>query len=83
MPEGVVEITSPMVGTFYRSTSPSADPFVQIGDSVEETTIVCIIEAMKVMNQIQSEVRGTITEVLVENGRPVQYGEPLFRVRAA
>lgn len=83
VPDDFIEITSPMVGTFYRASSPDADPFVQKGDAVEESTVVCIIEAMKVMNEIQSEVSGVIIEALVENGTPVQYGEPLFRVRPA
>ena len=83
IPAGLIEIPSPMVGTFYRAASPESGPFVQTGDSVEESSVVCIIEAMKVMNEIQSEVKGTIVEVLVENGTPVQYGEPLFRVRPA
>ena len=70
-----------MVGTFYRSPSPDSAPFVQVGQSVTEDTVVCIIEAMKVMNEIKAEVRGTIIEVLVENGTPVQFGQPLFRVQ--
>jgi acetyl-CoA carboxylase biotin carboxyl carrier protein len=75
------EVVSPMVGTFYRSPSPDSAPFVQVGQSVTEDTVVCIIEAMKVMNEIKAEVRGTIIEVLVENGTPVQFGQPLFRVQ--
>ena len=75
------EIASPMVGTFYRSASPDSAPFVQVGQAVTEDTVVCIIEAMKVMNEIKAEVRGTIVEVLVENGTPVQFGQPLFRVQ--
>lgn len=82
-PPGEVEITSPMVGTFYRASSPDSDQFAEIGNEVVEDTTVCIIEAMKVMNEINAEVRGTITKVLVENGTPVQYGEPLFRVKPA
>lgn len=80
---GEVEITSPMVGTFYRATSPEAEHLTDIGKEVVETTTVCIIEAMKVMNEINAEICGTITRVLVENGTPVQYGEPLFRVKKA
>jgi acetyl-CoA carboxylase biotin carboxyl carrier protein len=76
-------INSPMVGTFYRSTAPGEKPLVNIGDSVGENSIVCIIEAMKVMNEIKPEgVRGTIARVLVEDGKPVQYGQPLFELKA-
>ena len=74
-------IMSPMVGTFYRSSSPDADPFVRIGDRVEEGMVVCILEAMKVMNEIQAETSGEIAEVLVENGEPVEFGQPLFLLR--
>lgn len=80
-PEGLIEITSPMVGTFYRSPSPDADPFVGAGDSVDEESVVCIIEAMKVMNEIRAECRGTIVELLVENGEPVEFGQPLFLIK--
>jgi acetyl-CoA carboxylase biotin carboxyl carrier protein len=73
-------ISSPMVGTFYVAPSPEAPPFVSVGDRVGKDTVVCILEAMKVMNEIKAEVEGTITEVLVENAEPVEYGEPLFRV---
>jgi acetyl-CoA carboxylase biotin carboxyl carrier protein len=76
----LVEITSPMLGTFYRASSPDAEPFVQIGTHVESETIVCIIEAMKVFNEIAAEKRGKIVAVLVENGHPVEYGQPLFRI---
>ena len=72
-----------MVGTFYRTPSPDEDVFVKEGSEVAEDTVVCIVEAMKVMNQIQAGVRGTITKVLVENGTPVQYGDPLFYVKLA
>jgi acetyl-CoA carboxylase biotin carboxyl carrier protein len=75
-------INSPMVGTFYRSTAPGEKAFANIGDSVDENTTVCIIEAMKVMNEIKAEVRGTIARVLVEDGKPVQYGQPLFELKA-
>jgi len=74
-------IKSPMVGTFYRSSSPDTDPFVHVGDRVEEGTVVCILEAMKVMNEIQAETTGEIAEVLVENGEPVEFGQPLFLLR--
>jgi len=75
------EIRSPMVGTFYRRPSPDASPYVDVGDPVEEETIVCIIEAMKVNNEIKAEIDGEIVEVLVEDGQPVEFDEPLFRVR--
>ena len=75
------DIVSPMVGTFYGSPSPEAAAFVGIGSEVTEDTVVCIIEAMKVMNEIKAEMRGIITEILGENGKPVQYGQPLFRVK--
>ena len=74
-------IKSPMVGTFYRTPSPDADPFIRVGDRVEEGTVVCILEAMKVMNEIQAETSGEIAEVLVENGEPVEFGQPLFLLR--
>ena len=76
-----IEIKAPMVGTFYRAPAPDAAPYVDVGSEVEPDTVVCIIEAMKVMNEIKAEVRGVITEILVENGKPVEYGQPLFRVR--
>jgi acetyl-CoA carboxylase biotin carboxyl carrier protein len=79
--EGLIEITSPMVGTFYRSPSPESDPFVGTGDAVEEESVVCIIEAMKVMNEIRAECRGTIVELLVDNGEPVEFGQPLYLIR--
>ena len=75
------DITSPMVGTLYRSPSPDAPPFVDVGTKVTEDTVVCIIEAMKVMNEIKAETNGVIAEVVVENGKPVQFGQALFRVR--
>lgn len=73
-------ITSPMVGTFYSSPSPESDPYVKSGDSVSSDTIVGIIEAMKIMNEIQAEQSGSIAEILVENGQPVEYGQKLFRI---
>ena len=76
-------IKSPMVGTFYRASSPESPPFTKIGESVAADSIVCIIEAMKVMNEINAEITGTITEVLVENGDAVEYGQPLFKVKTA
>jgi acetyl-CoA carboxylase biotin carboxyl carrier protein len=75
------EVTSPMVGTFYRAPSPESPPFIDIGQEVNEDTVVCIIEAMKVMNEIKAEVRGVIVEVVAENGKPVQFGQALFKVR--
>ncbi len=75
-------INSPMVGTFYRSASPGDKAFASIGDIVDENSNVCIIEAMKVMNEIKAEARGTIARVLVEDGKPVQYGQPLFELKA-
>ena len=79
----VIYIKSPMVGTFYRSPSPESKPFAEIGTKMTETSAVCIIEAMKIMNEIQAEVKGTVTEVLVENGQPVEYGQKLFRLKKA
>ena len=75
------EIVSPMVGTFYRASSPDSAPYAQPGQEINEESVVCIIEAMKVMNEIKAEVRGVIVEVLLENGTPVQFGQPLFRVK--
>ena len=75
------EIRSPMVGVFYRSPSPDSAPYVDVGQEVHENTVVCIIEAMKVMNEIKAEMRGVITEVLAENGKAVDFDRPLFRVR--
>src|SRR5215831_9634314 len=80
-PQGLKEIVSPMVGTFYRAGSPDAAPFVDVGAQVNEDTVVCIIEAMKVMNEIKAETNGVLAEVAVENGKPVQFGQVLFRVR--
>ena len=75
--EGKV-IKSPMVGTFYRAASPGAKPFIEVGDTVKEGTPVCIIEAMKIMNEIEADVAGTVTRILCENGQAVEYGQPLF-----
>ena len=75
------EITSPMVGTFYEAASPESPAYIKVGDSVSEETVVCIIEAMKVMNEIKAETKGVVTEVLAQNGKPVQFGQPLFRVK--
>lgn len=81
LPAGVKEIKSPMVGTFYRSPSPDAASFVEVGDKVQEDTVLCIIEAMKVMNEIKAECKGEIVKICVANGEAVEYGEPLFHVK--
>lgn len=75
------EIKSPMIGTFYRAPSPEAGPYVEVGTEVNPDTVVCIIEAMKVMNEIKAEAKGVITQVLVENAKPVEFGQPLFKIR--
>jgi acetyl-CoA carboxylase biotin carboxyl carrier protein len=80
---GLLEIKSPMVGTFYRSPSPDSDAFVQIGQEVNQDTVVCIVEAMKVMNEIQSEVKGKIKKIMIDNATPVQFGQVLFLVEPA
>ena len=79
--EGVIYVKSPMVGTFYRAASPESKAFAEAGTKVVENTVVCIIEAMKIMNEIQAEVKGTVIEALVENGQPVEYGQRLFKVK--
>ena len=79
-PEKSAQIKSPMVGTFYSSPAPDAASFVQVGSTVEVGQVICIIEAMKLMNEIKSEVRGKVVEVLVHNGDPVEFGQPLFLV---
>jgi len=79
--EGLVPIESPMVGTFYAASSPDADPFISVGDSVGQSSVVCIIEAMKVFNEIKADVAGTVERVLVENGDAVEYGQKLFLIR--
>ena len=78
---GNLEIKSPMIGTFYRAPSPESDEYVQIGSEVNPDTVVCLIEAMKVMNEIKAEVRGVITEILVDNAKPVEFGQPLFKIK--
>ena len=78
---GEIDIKSPMIGTFYRAPSPEAGNYVDVGTEVNAETVVCIIEAMKVMNEIKAEVKGVVTQVLVENGKPVEFGQPLFKVR--
>ena len=81
-PTGEVEIKSPMIGTFYRAPSPEAGHYVEVGTEVTPETVVCIIEAMKVMNEIKAEAKGVITQVMVENGKPVEFGQPLFKIRS-
>ena len=78
---GVTYIKSPMVGTFYRAASPESKPFADVGTKVVENSVVCIIEAMKIMNEIQAEAKGAILELLVENGQPVEYGQRLFKIK--
>ena len=78
---GVAYIKSPMVGTFYRAASPESKPFADVGAKVVENSVVCIIEAMKIMNEIQAETKGTVLEILVENGQPVEYGQRLFKIK--
>ena len=78
---GIGYIKSPMVGTFYRAASPESKPFADVGAKVVENSVVCIIEAMKIMNEIQAEAKGSILEVLVENGQPVEYGQRLFKIK--
>lgn len=76
-----LEIKSPMVGTFYRAPSPESGNYVEIGSEVNSDTVVCIIEAMKVMNEIKAEVKGVVTQILVDNAKPVEFGQPLFKIR--
>jgi acetyl-CoA carboxylase biotin carboxyl carrier protein len=79
--ESLHMVASPIVGTFYRAASPTAEPFVKVGDPVDTGKTLCIIEAMKLMNEIQSDVGGTIAKIFVENGQPVEYGQPLFGIK--
>lgn len=79
-PQRLITVTAPLVGTFYRAPSPDAKPFVEPGDRIRKGQVLCIIEAMKLMNEIESEVDGTLVRVLVENAHPVEYGEPLFLI---
>ena len=76
-----LEIKSPMIGTFYRAPSPEAATYVEVGSEVGPDSVVCIIEAMKVMNEIKAEVKGVITQILLENAKPVEFGQPLFKIR--
>jgi acetyl-CoA carboxylase biotin carboxyl carrier protein len=80
-PSNELEIKSPMIGTFYRSPSPESASYVEVGTEVNPETVVCIIEAMKVMNEIKAEAKGVITQVMVENAKPVEFGQPLFKLR--
>jgi len=79
----LITITSPIVGTFYRAPSPEAAPFVELGSRVKKGQVLCIVEAMKLMNEIESEIDGTVLKILVENSQPVEYGEPLFLIEPA
>jgi acetyl-CoA carboxylase biotin carboxyl carrier protein len=79
--EDLLYIKSPFVGTFYKSPSPQSDPYVSVGDKVDKGSVVCIVEAMKLMNEVESEVAGEIVSILIENGQPVEFGERLFAVR--
>jgi acetyl-CoA carboxylase biotin carboxyl carrier protein len=81
--EKLHQITSPIVGTFYRAPAPDADPYIQVGDSVSQGSVLCIVEAMKLMNEIESDVSGKIVKILVENGKPVEYNQPLFLVQTS
>lgn len=78
---GLHEIKSPIVGTFYRAPAPDADSYVQIGDTISTGSVLCIVEAMKLMNEIESDVSGKIVKILVENGKPVEYNQPLFLIQ--
>lgn len=78
---GEIDIKSPMIGTLYRAPSPEASSYIEVGSEVNSDSVVCIIEAMKVMNEIKAEVKGIVTQVLIENGKPVEFGQPLFKVR--
>jgi acetyl-CoA carboxylase biotin carboxyl carrier protein len=77
-----MEVKAPMVGTFYRSPSPGAPPYVEIGQTIEPGQVICIIEAMKLMNEIKAEIRGKILEILVENAEPVEFGQPMFIIES-
>lgn len=81
--EGLKEVTSPMVGTFYRAPSPESDAYVRVGERVEEGDVLCIVEAMKLMNEIEAEFSGIVREILVENAQPVEFGQPLFLLEPA
>ncbi len=76
-----IDFKSPMIGTFYRAPSPESTPYIEVGSEVTPDSVVCIVEAMKVMNEIKAEVKGVVTQVLLENGKPVEFGQPLYKVR--
>ncbi len=76
-----IDIKSPMIGTFYRAPSPESADYIEVGTEVNPDTVVCLIEAMKVMNEIKAEAKGVVTQILVENAKPVEFGQPLFRIR--
>ena len=80
---GLHEIKSPIVGTFYRAPTPDADSYIQVGDSISSGTVLCIVEAMKLMNEIESDVSGKVIKILVENGKPVEYNQPLFLIQTS
>jgi len=82
-PANVHEIKSPIVGTFYRSPAPDAEPYVQVGDMISQGSVLCIVEAMKLMNEIESDVSGKIIKIIAENGKPVEYNQPLFLIQAS
>jgi oxaloacetate decarboxylase alpha subunit len=82
-PSNQIKVTSPIVGTFYRASSPDKPPYVEVGDVVKKGQVLCIIEAMKLMNEIESETAGKIVQIMVENGQPVEYGQPLFVIEPA
>ena len=79
--EGLHKICSPIVGTFYRAPAPDADPYIQVGDSVSEGGVLCIVEAMKLMNEIESDVSGKVVKILVDDGTPVEYNQPIFLIQ--
>jgi acetyl-CoA carboxylase biotin carboxyl carrier protein len=81
VPTGEIEIKSPMIGTVYRAPSPESANYIEIGTEVNQDTVVCIIEAMKVMNEIKAEVRGVVTAILIDNAKPVEFGQPIFKIR--
>ena len=81
VPDNNIEVKSPMVGTFYRSSKPGSPPFVKVGDRVSEGDVLCIVEAMKLMNELESEESGTVREILIENAQPVQFGQVLFHIQ--
>jgi acetyl-CoA carboxylase biotin carboxyl carrier protein len=83
VPDGAHVLTSPLVGTFYRASAPDADPFVEVGQRVKKGQVLCIVEAMKLMNEIEADVDGTLIKILPANAQPVEYGEPLFAIEIA